>query len=218
LSVFLLRQGLAFFILGVVSLFFYPSYELIIMIKHFFIPLLLGLLTLNSTTSLACKDGHVDYDFAYWLKLNDAELQRTGCVREQIKFRMFSHNNDTKNVIKSGKKLRKKHILDNLDLQIEADALYTAKRYDEALGLFLLSQDQDRWGKCNLFRRSSCGIDWKLQSMVDRYLLYKYYRATNRNLAADKVLNETNVEYEKTYRDNTRRTIIFQQLGIEPTQ
>jgi hypothetical protein len=188
------------------------------MTKHFFIPLLLGLLSLNSTTSLACKLDIVDYDFAYWLKLNNEELQRTGCVHEQIKFRMFHYNGDTENVIKSGKKLRKKHILDKIDLQSEANALYTAKRYDEALGVFLLSQDQDRSEKCRLFIMSSCGRDWKLQSMADRYLLYKYYRATNRNIAADNVLKATNVEYEKTYRDNTRRTIIFQQLGIEPTQ
>ncbi len=180
-----------------------------------FIPMLLILLVLDSATSLACKEGPVDYDFEYWLKLNDKELQRTRthCVHEQIKFRMFLYKGDTENVIKSGKKLRKEHVLDKIDLKSEASALYTAKRYDEALGVFLLSQDSDPLEECSLFMHLC--RNWKDESIADHYLLYKYYRAANRNIAADIALKRANIEYEKVYINQPDLQKIFQWLSIE---
>ena len=177
--------------------------------NHFFIPLFVCLFALSSTTSLACKEGP-DYNFEKWLKLNDKELQRRNCEREQIKLRMFSHNNDTKKVIESGKKLRKNHILDKTDLNYEAHALYAEKRYDEALGVFLLSQDSLENCRISL----ACGR--KDQSVFYRYLLYKYYLAANRNVAADVALKEANIEYKKRYRGEPDLQKIFQWLQIEP--
>jgi hypothetical protein len=184
------------------------------MMSRFLIPLFLCLLTLNPVTSLACK-GFVPLNFEYWLKQNDEALQRNHCVREQIKFRMFLSKGDTENIIKSGKKIRKQHVFDKIDLKSEANALYNAKRFDEALGVFLLSQDASE--QCHLFI-DICLRAWNStyrdEHIYDHYLLYKYYRAANRNMAANVALKEANIEYEKKKGHQPDLQKIFQWLEL----
>ncbi len=98
--------------------------------------LVLGFIVLNSLASFACKSPA----YGYWLNLKDAELRKEGCVREQVQLEIFSLKKEKDKVIRLGKRLRKKGILDANSLRLEAEALFSRKQFKEALEVFLESK------------------------------------------------------------------------------
>lgn len=134
--------------------------------------LVLGFIALNSLTSFACKSP----DYSYWLNLKDAELRKEGCVREQVLLEIFSSKNEIEKVIKLGKRLRKKDILDSKSLSLEADALFSVKRFKEALKVFLDSKKALK--VCQM--QSTCGR-FEFSDAIEHYEYYKYFHAVGFN-------------------------------------
>jgi hypothetical protein len=155
-------------------------------------------LIFTASTCFACKEDPIKYNFDYWLNQKDQEINQRGCVRDQIKFWKFAYQNrDNKKAIELGKTLRKRKILDKTILKLESYALFDVKRYDEALGAYLLSKEAQK--KCRLFTITCHVNQSEFDSVFDHYLLYKYYRAANRKIAADLQLEQGNSDLRTRY-------------------
>lgn len=134
--------------------------------------LALGFIVLNSLASFACKNPA----YGYWLNLKDVELRKEGCVREQVQLEIFSFNNEKDKVIRLGNWLRKEGVLDANSLSLEADALFSVKRFKEALEVFLESKKALKI--CQM--QSTCGR-FEFSDAIEHYEYYKYFHAAELN-------------------------------------
>ena len=146
------------------------------------VSLLLGFIFLHPSLAIACKSP----DWNALLYMKDNELRKYGCVHIQVQMRVYSNNNEIAKVIKIGKQLRDKGLLEKNSLMLEAEALYSANRYKEALNVYLQSKAAPT--SCDI--KSTCGDGFKFSEAIEHYMLYKFFYAAG---LKDKAITELNL-------------------------
>lgn len=157
--------------------------------KKLLISLFLGVIFLDSSSAIACKSP----DWNAWLNKKDKELRGYGCVHKQVQMKVYSNNNEYSEVIKIGKQLRDQGLLEKNTLALEANALFSAKRYREALNVYL----QSKSAPSSCIIKSTCREGFRFKEATEHYILYKYFFAAGEKNKAITELNLGDSEFTK---------------------
>jgi hypothetical protein len=149
--------------------------------------LLLTILT--SSNGFACKNISLEY----YLQMSSHELKKHHCTRNQLILEVANQQNNFDQVIFLGKKLRNNNIFDQNSLRSEAFALFSVKRYQDALTIFL--QSKSALTICQI-ASSNCGRN-ETSNAIDHYEYYKYFCAAGINDKAAIELKLADIEFSK---------------------
>lgn len=123
-------------------------------------------------------------DFDVWAKMTAKELEKYGCIRDQVKLEIASRNEQHATVLNLARRIRKLDRLDGPTLEREAKSLYATASYSEALKVYLQSRSKER--KCEVFVKCPTEFD----KALSHYELATYYRSAGDATNAEREILE----------------------------